>query len=130
TTDAWGIDDGWFGTDGEWHRANPDTIDAIRSAMGDPIDRPVWVVRPGASDALRSRCRLRCEDGRDLGEVDRLPADLPIGIHDLEPLDGGPTTTLLAGPAHCHLADGLREWGVTVQVPTARSSRSWGIGDL
>ena len=130
TTDAWGIDDGWFGTDGQWHPANPATIEAIRAAMGEPVEHPVWVVRPGASDALNRLCRLRLEDGGEVEAIDCLPADLPVGIHDLEPLDGGPATTLLAGPGRCHLPDGLREWGVTVQVPTARSTQSWGIGDL
>jgi 4-alpha-glucanotransferase len=98
--------------------------------MGEPVEHAVWVVRPGASDALDGPCRVRREDGRDLEAVERLPADLPVGIHDLEPLDGGAATTLLVGPGRCHLPDGLREWGVTVQVPTARSSQSWGIGDL
>ncbi len=130
TTDAWGIDDGWFGTDGRWHTAAPETVEAIRSVMGDPAGRPVWAVRPGSADPLDAPCRLILEDGTDLGEVQRLPPDLPLGIHEIDPADGGPTTTLLAGPGRCHLPDRLREWGVTVQVPTARSSHSWGIGDL
>ena len=129
-TDAWGIDAGWFGTDGEWHTAPPATVEAIRAAMGEPADRPVWVVRPGAGDPLLGPCELRLEDGTDLGVVERLPEDLPLGIHELAPVDAGPVTTLLAGPGRCHLPDGMREWGVTVQVPTARSSASWGIGDL
>lgn len=130
STDAWGIDDGWQGTDGTWHPAPPSTIDAIREAIGDPDSRPVWVVRPGSAEALQDPCRLVLEDGTDVGEVRRLPADLPLGLHAITPLDGGPTTTVLCGPSRCHLPDGLREWGVTVQVPTARSRGSWGIGDL
>jgi 4-alpha-glucanotransferase len=130
-TDAWGIDDGWHDTRGEWRPASTDTIDAVRSAIGDPTEgRPVWVVRPGEAAVLQSRCQLVLEDGTDLGAVDRLPPDLPLGLHDLAPHDGGPPTTLLLSPGRCHLPDDLRAWGVVVQVPTARSAQSWGIGDL
>jgi 4-alpha-glucanotransferase len=130
STDEWGIDDGWHGTDGQWHPAPPSTIDAIRAAIGDPQSRPLWVVRPGSAPELQDPCVLRLEDGTDIGEVRRLPDDLPLGLHAISPVDGGPTTTVLCGPGRCHLPDGLREWGVTVQVPTARSRDSWGIGDL
>ena len=99
--------------------------------MGDPRERPVWVGAARGRRPADAPCHLR-PGGRHRRSAwsSELPADLPLGIHELEPLDGGPTTTLLAGPGRCHLPDGLREWGVTVQVPTARSSRSWGIGDL
>jgi 4-alpha-glucanotransferase len=130
STDAWGIDDGWQGTDGQWHPTPSSTIDAIRAAIGEADSRPVWVVRPGGAEPLQDPCHLRLEDGTDLGEVRRLPDDLPLGLHSLTPLHGGPVTTVLCGPGRCHLPDGLREWGVTVQVPTARSRGSWGIGDL
>ena len=131
-TDAWGIDDGWVDTAGRWQPASEESIEAVRSLLGDPTaeGRPLWVVRPGAAEALHSRCHLTLEDGTDLGTVDRLPPDLPLGLHDLAPLDGGPVTTLLVGPGRCHLPDDLRAWGVVVQVPTTRSRDSWGIGDL
>lgn len=131
TTDAWGVDDGWTDTKGRWQPASPATIDAIRAAMGDPATgRPTWVVRPGADEVLPGRGHLRLEDGSDIGDVDRLPPDLPLGIHDLAPLDGGPVTSLVVSPGRCHLPADLRSWGVAVQVPTTRSRHSWGIGDL
>ena len=131
-TDAWGIDDGWVDTAGRWQPASEESIEAIRSRPGrsDRGGPPLWVVRPGAAEVLHSRCHLTLEDGADLGTVDRLPPDLPLGLHDLAPLDGGPVTTLLVGPGRCHLPDDLRAWGVVVQVPTTRSRDSWGIGDL
>lgn len=130
-TDAWGIDDGWFDTGGGWQPADEATIDAIRAVLGDSsAGGGVRVVRPGAGEVLPGRCHLRLEDGSDLGDVDRLPPDLPLGLHDLVPLDGGPATTLLVGPGRCHLPDDLRTWGVVAQVPTTRSTQSWGIGDL
>ena len=130
-TDRWGIDEGWVDTAGTWHRVPDATVAALRAAMGDPATaRPAWVVRPGATEELRGRCHLRLEGGDDLGEVDGLPPDLPLGIHELSPLDGGPTTHLIVSPGHGYLPNGLREWGVTMQVPTTRSTSSWGIGDL
>ncbi len=130
-TDAWGIDDGWVDTQGRWHDASPATVDAIRSVVGDPAAQgPVWVVRTGDAEPLHRPCTLTLEDGTGGGTVTRLPPDLPWGLHDLTPLDGGPVTTLLVGPGRCHLPDDLRAWGVVAQVPTARSARSWGIGDL
>jgi 4-alpha-glucanotransferase len=129
-TDPWGVDDGWFDTQGRWQAAAPATVEAIRAAVGGP-DRaaPVWVVRPGEAPPLTGPCRLVLEDGTDLGDLERLPPDLPLGLHDLAPLDDGPVTTLLVGPGRCHLPAG-RAWGVVAQVPTTRSRRSWGIGDL
>ena len=154
-TDAWGIDDGWEDTSRAWHEAPRETIESIRAAMtadppvlatgtarreprpspqrpggGPPVSRPVWVVRPGQEERLVSRCRLVLEGGDDAGDVDELPRDLPLGIHELTPLDGGPTTHLIVSPRRCHLPGDLRTWGVTMQVPTTRSRSSWGIGDL
>lgn len=131
STDAWGVDDGWETTDGRWQPASPATIEAIHEAMGDPDSgRSTWVVRPGGSDPLPEPCRLRLEDGTDLGEFDRLPPDVPHGIHRLDPVGGGQASTLIVSPGRGHLPPDLRSWGVTVQVPTGRSARSWGIGDL
>ena len=36
----------------------PETVEAIRAAMGEPAGRPVWVVRPGAADPLDAPCQL------------------------------------------------------------------------
>ncbi|MEO7571493.1 MAG: 4-alpha-glucanotransferase, partial [Acidimicrobiales bacterium] len=107
------------------------TIEAIHEAMGDPgSGRSTWIVRPGGTDALPEPCRLHLEDGTDLGQLDRLPPDVPLGIHRLHPVGGGQASTLIVSPGRAHLPTGLRSWGVTAQVPTARSAGSWGIGDL
>ena len=53
TTDAWGIDDGWYDVDGRWHTVPEATIESIRAAMGDPADDLVWVVRPGTVEELQ-----------------------------------------------------------------------------
>jgi 4-alpha-glucanotransferase len=72
---------------------------------------------------------VRLEDGTELGELTSLPPDLPLGLHELVD-DEELGVTLMVSPGRCHLPEGLRTWGVTMQVPTSRSSTSWGIGDL
>lgn len=137
-TDAWGIDDAWEDTARRRHALDPEVRGLLRRAMGGDPDTPappsgpgIVVARPGQGTPLASRHRLVLEDGTDLGSLDALPPDLPLGLHDLlDPDDGTRAATVLAGPGRCHLPDGLRTWGLAVQVPTARSTTSWGIGDL
>jgi len=135
-TDPWGIDDGYYDVAGDWHATSPDTRAALRAAMGGdadeppPPDRPLWVVQAGATEPLLGPCDLRLESGEARRAEGSLPADLPIGYHDLHPLDGGPTTRLVVAPARCHLPGDLRTWMLSVQLPSCRSPESWGIGDL
>lgn len=136
-TDGWGIDDGWWATDGTWRPTEPGTHHRLRAAMGaapHEIDPPVGpgivVARPGTPTALLGPARLVLEDGTDAGILSELPPDLPIGLHALLGPDGESLATVLAGPGRCHLPDGWRTWGLVAQVPTSRSRRSWGIGDL
>lgn len=137
TTDGWGIDDGWFDMHKQWRAVRPDTRSRLRVAMGgDPErdgpepGRAVIVARLGRHTPIEGPAHLVLEDGTDVGEVHELGPDLPLGLHDLRPLHGGPGSTVLAGPGRCHLPDGLRTWGLTMQVPTSRSRTSWGVGDL
>lgn len=135
TTDGWGIDDGWIGTDGTWHATPATTLVAVGEAMGRdertaPPGRPVRIARPRAEDALDHVSDLVLEDGTALGPLDRLPADLPLGIHRLTRHADGEETTLVVSPGRCHLPEDLRTWGATMQVPTTLSTSGWGIGDL
>lgn len=128
-TDEWGIDDGYHDVDGVWRPTPPDTRDALRSAMGDPVDGPPrWFVVAGATPGLHGPCDVQLEDGTVLDAQSALPPDLPIGYHQLQPLDGGPVTHLVIHPATAPPAD--RTWGVAAQVYALWSDRSWGIGDL
>ncbi len=135
-TDAWGIDDGYWDASGRWHTTSPETVAALRGAMGGgaadgPPERPAaWVVHAGRAEPLLGPCELALEDGSELRAEAELPRDLPIGYHELRPLDGGPATRLIVTPGRCHLPDGLRAWLFTVQLPACRSATSWGIGDL
>jgi 4-alpha-glucanotransferase len=129
--DAWGIDGTWLDTADVEHQVPAPTIDAIRAALGPPGEgRDVLVVRPGTATDLDRRCEVVLEDGTDAGEHDRLPADLPLGIHELHPIDGTTASWCIVSPGRCHLPADLWTWGVTMQVPTTRSRGSWGMGDL
>jgi 4-alpha-glucanotransferase len=135
-TDPWGIDEGYFDVGGHWHPTPDETRAALRAAMGANGDgppwpeRPLWVVRAGAAESLLGACELRQEDGDARRVEHALPGDVPVGYHDLAPLDGGPVTQLIVTPGRCHLPADLRAWVLSVQLPACRSSESWGIGDF
>lgn len=126
--DEWGVADGYFDVDGHWHATSDATRSALRDALADPTTAPPsWCVDLGATPALQSRCRIVLETGDDLGDHEVLPADLPAGVHDLHPADGGPTTTLIVAPTST--PQGPRGWGVAAQIYALRGSGR-GIGDL
>ncbi len=75
-------------------------------------------------------------DGRWIGEAGFvLPADLPPGYHRLHLRSGTETadTALIVAPDWLGLPARLgarRAWGLTAQLYSVRSRRSWGVGDL
>jgi 4-alpha-glucanotransferase len=87
-------------------------------------------VRAGHPEFLHSPADITLEEGTVLRGVEVLPPDLPLGYHELAPLDGGPTTRLVVSPGRCHLPPRLRAWGWALQLYATRSRESWGIGDL
>lgn len=127
--DPYGVTDGYHDVAGVWH-ATPDAVRAaIHAAIGEPQPAPpMWFVRLGSTHSLWSSCRLLGEEGTDFGVVDRLPPDLPLGYHDLLPLDGGPATRLVVAPAACPRPDPA--WGLSAQLYSLMSTQSQGIGDL
>lgn len=127
--DQWGIADGYHDVSGVWHETSPETREALREAIGEPeAGLPLWFVDEGSSHGLLSPCRIVLGDGTDRGEHASLPADLPLGYHRLEPLDGGPATTLVVAPLRCPTP--RRGWGVAAQVYSLWRRNGWGIGDL
>ncbi len=136
--DAWGIDTGYWDASGHWRQPDAESLQAVASAMGAGADQlrppavesPLWCVGPGRHHRLDGQCRLVLEDGSDLGLVDALPSELPLGYHQLFPIDEGPTTRVVVTPGRCHLPVDLRTWGWAVQLYATRSHQSWGIGDL
>lgn len=140
-TDAWGVDDGYVDAAGRWHTAPAETVAGIHRSMGGDVhhERPtgsVRIVHQGAAEPLTERGTLTLEDGTELAVQGSLPPDLPLGYHQLQREDrdegvgDGDPTTLIVSPGRCHLPDDLRAWGIAAELYAARSSRSWGIGDL
>jgi 4-alpha-glucanotransferase len=136
-TDPWGIDPGYHDVGGGWHEPRPEHIAALRAAMGakpgddgPPARRPLWFVQQGTSPELLGPAALLLDDGTTIDATGALPPDLPLGYHDLVPVDGGPATRVIVTPRRAHLPDDLRGWLWAAQLYATRSTASWGIGDL
>lgn len=128
-TDAWGIPDGFHDIGGTWHPTPESTRTLLRDLMGDPdAAPPAWCVNAGDTPGLWGPCVIHLEDGSEIGPVHSLPPDLPIGYHDLVPVDDGPVTFLVVAPAR--VPDAPSAWGVAAQLYSLRSAGSQGIGDL
>src|SRR5579859_4287107 len=61
-----------------------------------------------------------------------LPAQLPLGYHDIEIQAGGvcASTRLIVAPDRAYLPDGLRAAGIAIALYGVRSERNWGCGDF
>ncbi|MGE5762520.1 MAG: 4-alpha-glucanotransferase [Mycobacterium leprae] len=72
-------------------------------------------------------------DGRLTGEATfQTPLDLPLGWHTLHARAPGAQAScpLVVTPAWLGLPEGLRTWGLMVQLYSVRSRSSWSTGDL
>jgi 4-alpha-glucanotransferase len=131
-TDAWAIDDGYVDALGAWHDTSPATHRAILAAMNadpdtPPAPAPVRVVRAGEVATVGTG-ELLLEDGRLVPVDGALPADVPLGYHQLRGDTGAARVVVV--PPRCHLPEPFRIWGWAAQLYAARSRESWGIGDL
>ena len=131
-----------------WERALPPTIigrSGVASSFwvhvthGDAVG--LWLrledgsVRTGLRQLENNRAPYDLGD-RLVGEATfELPADLPLGYHQLHLQIGGAdiSTLVIVSPASLELPARLgpsRAWGLATQLYSVRSQRSWGIGDL
>ena len=131
-----------------WQRCLPPTIVAraghtssfwVHVTHGDPAG--VWIrledgsVRAGLRQ-LENNTPPHDLDGRLIGEATfELPADLPLGYHQLHAQAGSSdtSTTLIVSPATVAMPAALgsrRAWGLATQLYSVHSERSWGTGDL
>lgn len=126
-----GIQTLWLDADGEQHLIARSTADRLREAVGSvPHDleaRAPIVTRPGRPLGL-GPVAITCEDGSVRVVDGRLPSDFPLGYHLLRTAEGI-DRRLIVSPGRCWLP-AEQTWGWTVQLYGARSSASWGMGDL
>ena len=121
---------GWWDTRGVWRDTEPATREALRRALGDPGEPPAvpnWFVTAGDSPGVWSPGTVELEDGGEVDVTERLPGDLPLGVHTLHSPGDHRTRVFVVPPRSLRLP---RTWGWAVQVHSARSDGSWGIGDL
>ena len=132
-TDAWGIDTRWVDANGEERIVEEQTLGVLRELIGRPPDdldaRAPLVTRRGRPLPAGAGGEAACEDGRSRRLRGAVPADFPLGYHQLLG-DDGITRRLIVSPGRCWLPDRWRGWGLAVQLYAARSRASWGIGDL
>ncbi|EYR64527.1 4-alpha-glucanotransferase [Actinotalea ferrariae CF5-4] len=134
--------------DDPWRRVLPPVV-VVRA--GSPTEVPAHVadgqpvtVRVELEDGAGHRELVQSDayvaprtvDGRVVGRATFVvPADLPLGWHDLvaQSPDGTGRSTLVVVPDRLELGHGLAErrgWGLMTQLYSVRSERSWGLGDL
>ena len=136
--DGWGIVTGYEDAFGAWTDV-PSTIrDRLVEAMGGDPTAPgppegdeVLVIRVGEMPEVPDAVEILLEDGSVMPlDGVRLPADLPMGYHDLVLEGAGATRRLIVSPGVAKLPDPSITWGWAVQVYALWSEQSWGIGDL
>lgn len=147
--------------DDAWRQMLPPTV-VVRQGeaaqvpvhVTDGADVEVWVeleaepsVRSGrharrAARPTRSLAQLdvlvepRTVDGRLVGRATfEVPADLPLGWHDLHAASEGSQAraTLVVTPGRLELPEAVAQrpgWGFMAQLYSVRSRASWGVGDL
>ena len=137
STDRWGIDDGYEDALGRWHETPEATRSALLAAMDlaavgrrPPARASVRVLGPGQAIPLQGPAELKLEDGTVLRLDTTVPPDLPLGYHELLPLEGGASVNLIVSPGRCYLPANRSLWGWSAQLYALRSEGSWGIGDL
>lgn len=136
--DAWGIVPGYEDAFGDWTDVPRATRERLIEAMGGdpdaagpPTPDAVQVIRLGETPEVADALEVHLEDG-EVFQLDgqRLPADLPMGYHDLVLRDTEATRRLIVSPGVAKLPDPAISWGWAAQVYALWSASSWGIGDL
>jgi 4-alpha-glucanotransferase len=107
--------------------ASPATVAAVEAEIrAEDALSPLLVLHPG--DPVDGTLEVVTEDGRSLQLTGTVGADVPLGYHTWNA--DGAAGSLVVSPGRCHLPTDLHQAGWAVQVYSARSTTSWGIGDL
>ncbi|MCU4183821.1 4-alpha-glucanotransferase [Acidiferrimicrobium sp. IK] len=131
----WGVEPGYHDAMGAWREPGDEVVGEVLDAMGaqsgvDPYDGvPVLAVRLDHQLPPVAPGVLTLEDGATVRVDGQLPADLPLGYHQLHPDSDAAPFPLIASPGRCPDA-GAPRWGWAAQLYATRSRASWGIGDL
>jgi len=126
--DKWGVDRSYVDAMGVEHTISDEVADRLRQIIGEsgPVQRPLVV---GAGQPVQLGAgQITLEDGTALTTAGA-QRDLPFGYHHFEG-DDGASRQVIVSPRKCHLPEGWRDWGWAAQLYAARSSESWGMGDL
>jgi 4-alpha-glucanotransferase len=132
-TDPWGIDDSYEDAFGRRHGVSPEIRARIMAAMKIPAGEEAPPTRHAMrfvrehNRGLERGATIALEGGGERRVEGEIPRDLPWGYHELREDDRDPTP-LVVSPHVCRLPE--RTWGLAVQLYSARSRESWGIGDL
>lgn len=130
---AWGVATGYWDFTGEWRAASEDTLvrilDLMGAGEGDPPPSPVRIVRAGLRERLGPGV-IETEDGGSVRVENEIPPDLPVGYHRFLDSEGSAPRALIVSPGACFLPAAFRAWGWAIQLYSARSNKSWGVGDL
>lgn len=147
--------------DDAWRRMLPPTVvvrhgaaAAVPVHVADGADVEVWIELEAPHDAARGTSGPRpvrerrdatqldvpvppqTVDGRRVGRATfEIPADLPLGWHDLHAVSGEARAraTLVVTPERLDpppAPEGRAPWGFMTQLYSVRSRASWGVGDL
>ena len=127
----WSVQAEFQDAGGKAVRAWPQTVAAVQAEIGAGPEASAGgsgfrVLHPG--DAVEEPVELVTEDGRPLTLAGTVAPDVPLGYHTWNSPDG--PAQLVVSPGRCHLPADLRRAGWAVQVYSALSQESWGIGDL
>jgi 4-alpha-glucanotransferase len=130
----WGIQERWQDAQDRWHDVSQSTVARVLEAMGtdgedSPPPAPTLFVR-GQPVVLDGAADLTTEGGEVIRIEGRLPAELPFGYHSLVRLEDGRRTDVVVSPGKCPAPANAPAWGWAVQLYAARSTASWGMGDL
>ena len=127
---------------GKRHAAPPATIRAIEEAIQGTRDKQgrsekgqgtkksaETIIATQGSRIPVGPSELRLEDGSTRTVDKILPSDVPLGYHEIQ-RRGHDAVPLIVAPPVCYLPRSFRTWGWAIQLYSARSRKSWGIGDL
>ena len=125
------IAEGYHDGFGTWHETSTDTRESIRNVLASAnAGSEVLLAEAGKEQPLPTVARIRLEDGTEFKLFGKLPADLPIGYHQVEQVGNDLPALLIVHPNACYLEESMRQWGWAVQLYAVRSKQSWGIGDF